>query len=187
MDLFWRHGYEGVSIADLTRAMGIAPPSLYAAFGSKAALFREVLDLYQRRPAAGAIQTFQQDGPIGQAVATLLRDTIKAVADPNFPTGCMITAGLLHCGAEHAELADAIAELRATRRRRIAARLQRAIDEGELPPDADATGIARYLSAVMQGISIQAHDGASVDELNAVADLALQNWARPRTKVATPA
>jgi AcrR family transcriptional regulator len=176
LQLFWRHGYEGVAISDLTRAIGIAPPSLYAAFGSKAELYREVLALYASRPNAGAIRAFLCDGPIRDKVHALLHDSVRAVTDPDYPAGCMVTAGLLYCGAEHVSLAGAIAALRTDRCTAVTERLQRAIDAGELPPDTQAAAAARYLCAVMQGISIQARDGATAAELHAVADQALRNW-----------
>jgi AcrR family transcriptional regulator len=177
MRLFWRHGYEGVSIADLTQAIGIAPPSLYAAFGSKAELYREVLELYQRRPTGGATVTFQQDGPIAERVDALLRNAVRAVTDPDYPAGCMVTSGLLVCGPEHADLADAIADLRKARCAAITERLQRAIDAGELPAEPPAPARARYLCAVMQGIAIQARDGASAEDLHGIVDLAMREFA----------
>ncbi len=176
LDLFWRHGYEGVSIADLTRAIGIAPPSLYAAFGSKAELYREVVALYQQRPTGAAIRAFQQDGPIREMVATLLRNAVRAATDPDHPAGCMITAGLLYCGSEHAGLASTMAELRKARCTAVTDRLQRAIDAGELPSGSDAAVMARHLCAVMQGIAIQARDGATADQLLAVVDLTMRSW-----------
>jgi AcrR family transcriptional regulator len=176
MELFWRHGYEGVSIADLTRAMGIAAPSLYAAFGSKAALFREVLELYQRRPGAGVQMAFLEDGPIRERVAASLAVVVRACTEAGYPRGCMITTGLLTCGPDHAELAAALADLRHKRRAQMTDRLQRAIAAGDLPPEADAAALARYLSAVMQGLAIQARDGASAEELAATVDVVLRNW-----------
>jgi AcrR family transcriptional regulator len=176
LQLFWRHGYEGVSVSDLTRAIGIAPPSLYAAFGSKADLYREVLELYQRRPTAGAIRTFQQDGPIHDSVMALLRGAVRAATDPDYPAGCMVTAGLLYCGPEHEALAHTTADLRASRHAAITERLQRAIDEGELAPDSDAPTMARYLCALMQGIAIQARDGATAEQLQALVDMAMHCW-----------
>jgi AcrR family transcriptional regulator len=176
MMLFCRHGYEGVSIADLTKAMNIAPPSLYSAFGSKEALYREALALYQQRPGLGMLPEFQKDGPIRERVVRLLHDAVCAATDPDYPAGCMVTAGLLNCGAEHEALADTMSDLRTSRCAAIADRLQRAIDLGELPSATDALALARYLSAVIQGIAIQARDGATADELFTVADVAMEHW-----------
>jgi AcrR family transcriptional regulator len=174
--LFWRHGYEGVSIADLTQAMGIAPPSLYAAFGSKAGLYREVLTLYQQRPGANSMVVLHQDGPIRERVDAMLRCSVRANTDPEFPAGCLITTGLLSCGEDHAELAGAMADLRAQRCESTRARLQRAVDDGELPADTDVAAQARYLCAVMQGIAVQARDGATAEELHALVDTTIKHW-----------
>jgi AcrR family transcriptional regulator len=176
MMLFCKHGYEGVSIADLTKAMNIAPPSLYSAFGSKEALYREALALYQQRPGFEMLPEFQRDGPIRERVRTLLHDAVCAATDPDYPAGCMVTAGMLNCGAEHEALADTMSGLRTSRCTAIASRLQKAVETGDLPPGTDALALARYLSAVIQGIAIQARDGATADELFTVVDVAMDRW-----------
>ncbi len=135
-----------------------------------------MLALYQNRPTGTAIRAFQQDGPIREAVAALLRASVRAATDPDTPAGCMITAGLLYCGPEHAALASTMAELRQGRCTAIADRLQRAIDAGELPAGSDAPTMARHLCAVMQGIVIQARDGATAGQLQAVAEMTMRGW-----------
>ena len=160
MRLFRRHGYEDVSVADLTQAIGIAPPSLYAAFGSKAGLYREALDRYTTLPGAldglAGAQTFED------AVEGLLRAAIKVVVAEE--RGCMISTGLIEGAAEQQELARELAERRATLRGRIA--------DGLRPwlPQADADRLATYLLAVQQGIAVQARDGASEAELLLIRD-----------------
>jgi AcrR family transcriptional regulator len=173
MKLFCKHGYEGVSINDLTSAMSISPPSLYAAFGGKEALFREALALYQQRPD---LPHLDAKGTIRDQIKALLYDTVRAATDPDFPAGCMVSAGMLACRPEHEELADSVADLRTARCNMIAGHLQDAVANGELPPDADTKAIGRYVMALAQGIAIQAHDGASAAELFALVDVALQNW-----------
>jgi AcrR family transcriptional regulator len=171
--LFCKHGYEGVSIADLTSAMNISPPSLYAAFGGKEALFREALELYQKRPD---LPHLEAKGTIREQIKTMLYDTVRAATDPDFPAGCMVSAGMLACRPEHEELADSVADLRTARCNMVARHLQDAVASGELPPDADTKAIGRYVMALVQGIAIQAHDGATAPELFALVDVALQNW-----------
>jgi AcrR family transcriptional regulator len=171
--LFWRFGYEGVSIADLTRAIGIAPPSLYAAFGDKAALYREVLALYSSW-ADVSIKEFQRPGPIRDLIEGLLRKTADAATDSKFPPGCLVTTGLLHTAPEHRPLAKKVADMRATRARAIADRLQKAVDEGDLPKTVNARSMADYVSAISQGIMLQARDGASRSELHAMVDVAMK-------------
>lgn len=173
MKLFCKHGYEGVSIADLTTAMNISPPSLYAAFGAKEALFREALALYQKRPD---LPQLAGCGSIGEQIKALLYDTVRAATDPNFPAGCMVSAGMLACRPEHEELAESVAGLRMAKCDMIASHLQAAVGSGELPPDADTKALGRYVMAVAQGVAIQAHDGAAADELFALVDVALRNW-----------
>ena len=171
--LFWRHGYEGVSIADLTRAIGIAPPSLYAAFGDKAALYREVLALYSSWTEV-SIKEFQREKPIRDLVDELLRKTADAATDPRFPAGCLVTTGLLHTAGEHRALAKRVADMRTARARAIADRLQKAINTGELPKTVDARSMADFVSAISQGIMLQARDGASRAELHAIVDTAMK-------------
>jgi hypothetical protein len=101
---------------------------------------------------------------------------VCAATDPRYPAGCMATAGMLNCGAEHEALADTMSGLRTSRCTAIASRLQKAVETGDLPPGTDALALARYLSAVIQGIAIQARDGATADELFTVVDVAMDRW-----------
>lgn len=173
MKLFCKHGYEGVSIADLTAAMNISPPSLYAAFGSKEALFREALALYQQRPD---LPQLAAKGTIREQLKALLYDTVRAATDPDFPAGCMVSAGMLACRPEHEELAISIADLRIARCSMVAQHLADAVASGELPPETDTQAMGRFIMALAQGIAIQAHDGAPAEELFALVDVALRNW-----------
>ena len=171
--LFCKHGYEGVSIADLTQAMNISPPSLYAAFGGKEALYREALEVYLQR---ADLPHFENKGPVRNQVEDLLRDTVRAATDSSYPAGCMITAGMLNCGAEYQALAGTLTELRNVRRQEFARHLRQAVDRGALPPDIDTDATSRYIAALMQGIAIQAKDGASQAELLAMVDVAISHW-----------
>ncbi|HJO36334.1 MAG TPA: helix-turn-helix domain-containing protein [Gammaproteobacteria bacterium] len=160
MRLFRRHGYEGVSVADLTAAIGIAPPSMYAAFGNKAGLYREALDRYTALP--GAIDGMNGATTLEQAVAGLLAAAIKAVVEDE--RGCMISLGLVENAAEHLELASDLAERRRRLRTSLADGLNRWLDREQ------ADRLAAYLLAVQQGIAVQARDGASEDELLRIRD-----------------
>ncbi|MBB3461282.1 AcrR family transcriptional regulator [Rhizobium sp. BK377] len=162
MRLFWRHGYEGVSLNDLTAAIGVAPPSLYSAFGSKAGLYRETLDRYLGLPRA--LQNIKSTTTLQETVEAMLHKAIDAVTDPAAERGCMISSGMIQCGPDHAELARELAERRNEMRDMIAETLGRWLD-----PDR-AISLARYLVAVLQGLSIQARDGASRQELRQVSD-----------------
>ena len=162
MRLFWRHGYEGVSISDLTHAIGIAPPSLYAAFGSKAGLYREALDRYRTLP--GALDGLAGADSLEDAVAALLRAAIRAATASPGERGCMVSTGLVQCAAEHDDLARDLAE----RRRAMRDAIAHALSDWVATPEAEA--LAGYLVVVLQGLSVQARDGASRAELERVAD-----------------
>ena len=168
MRLFWRHGYEGVSVSDLTAAIGIAPPSLYAAFGSKAGLYREALDRYATLP--GALNGLAEAESLDEAVTGLLRAGVQAVIDPLQERGCMVSSGMIQCAAEHRELASHLAERRRSTRDAIARSLSRWLD------DAAAGALASYLGVVLQGLSVQARDGASRQDLERVADEAVAGF-----------
>jgi TetR/AcrR family transcriptional regulator, copper-responsive repressor len=176
LDLFWRHGYDGVGIAELTKAVGIAPPSLYHAFGSKADLYREVL----RRYGSSGVSAEEIDAaPSGYEAARLMLERgIAAVTQPGKPSGCMISSGLLMTAPGNAGLADELRQLRQSSRDALQRRIARDIDAGVLPADTDAAALARYVAVVLQGISVQAVDGAHAGELQAVAASALRAWPR---------
>ncbi|MEH3121624.1 MAG: TetR/AcrR family transcriptional regulator [Sphingomonas phyllosphaerae] len=158
MRLFRRHGYEGVSVADLTDAIGIAPPSLYAAFGSKAGLYREALDRFTALP--GALDGMANAETLEQAVLGLLGAAIDAVVEEE--RGCMISTGLVEGGATHEELSRELRERRLALRGKIAVGLSHWLDR----PAADR--LSAYLLAVQQGMAIQARDGATRDDLMAI-------------------
>lgn len=173
LNVFWRNGYEGTSIADLTRVMGINPPSLYAAFGNKEALFRKTLDHY----AARRTRFWQQAAEAPTArdmVETVLYGTVNFVCDN--PAGCLLIRGVMTCG----EAADALAQDLAARRAEgamfLRERLERARAEGEIRPDFDIADYASYIMTVLEGMSVRAAGGAGRDELKSVAAMALRTW-----------
>ncbi|MGX1785100.1 TetR/AcrR family transcriptional regulator [Bosea sp. NPDC055332] len=173
MRQFWRHGYEGVSIGDLTKAMGIAPPSLYAAFGSKAELYREALVRYEDIFGSFDVASLAAAETLKWAVRLLLEGAVRAVTDPEREPGCMISSGMITCHPDHAELARHAAAHREAMRERIVSALDRFGEARAIQR------LARHLAAVMQGISIQARDGASRTELleiveDVVASLAIR-------------
>ncbi|AJE48815.1 TetR/AcrR family transcriptional regulator [Celeribacter indicus] len=165
MRLFWRHGYEGVSLAMLTDAIGVAPPSLYAAFGSKAGLYREAVDRYATGTALFPLQEEGENLTLDQALSRLFDRAIDTAAGEDGERGCMVSTGLLACHPDHCDLAGELA----TRRRDTAVRLDQELRRWFTPTrSAEA---ARFLCAVLQGIAVQAKDGATENDLRAVAEL----------------
>lgn len=173
MMLFWRHGYESVSISQLTDAMGIAPASLYAAFGSKAQLYEEAVMLYQRRRTAQLGLYLEEDRPIRDVLWDVLRSVVEAMTDPACQPGCMVAGGMLFSASENAGVAQITADIRRTMREKLAARLQRATEAGEIAGLVAAGDLSRYIMSLLHGMSVQARDGASREDLLAVARLGL--------------
>ena len=174
LDLFWRHGYEGVSVADLTKAIGIAAPSLYHAFGSKADLYREVL---RRYGSSGMSPDEIARAPSSRdAARRMLERGIAAVTTPGRPLGCMVSSGMLMTSADNADLAAELKVIRASSRDALRRRIARDVEDGILPEATDAAALARFFAAVLQGISVQALDGATAAELLPVAASALEAW-----------
>ena len=175
LDVFWRKGYEGASLSDLTVAMGINRPSLYAAFGDKETLFRKALDRYASGP--GAYGTEALNEPTARAaIERFLRCAADSLTDPHHPRGCLMVQGALSCGDE----ADPIRQELIARREQgeiaIRRRFQRAKAEGELPPSCNPADLARYFATVIHGMSVEAASGATRTELHRVVDTALQVW-----------
>lgn len=175
LHVFWIKGYEGASLADLTGAMGINRPSLYAAFGDKEALFRRVLDRYDEVRLGFARDAL--DEPSGRVgVERLLRGVIGLVAGPHTPRGCLMVQGALACGSVAAPVARELSARRAALDVLLRRRLARAKAEGELPPDADPSGLAQYFVTVVRGLAVQAAGGATRAELLRVVRTALTVW-----------
>lgn len=164
MRLFWRHGFEGVSVGDLIKAIGIAPPSLYAAFGNKAGIYREALARYEEGVGSLDLSPLRSATTLAQGVRLLLEGAIKSVTNPDRERGCMISSGMISCHPDHEEIARETAARRGAMRENIVSALEPFI-EGE-----EAYRMARYLAAIMQGISIQAKDGASPAELQEIVE-----------------
>jgi len=180
LQVFWRKGYEGTSLPDLTGAMGINRPSLYAAFGNKEELFRRVLDRYVEGPAAYVPRALQQ--PVAR---TVVEDLLRGAADvqtcPDSPPGCLMVHGAIACGNSASTIRHELEKRRAAMESALCQRLQQARDTGDLPATCSPSALARYVVTVIQGMSIQAASGATRDDLQAVIDLALQAWPRPST------
>jgi AcrR family transcriptional regulator len=175
MRLFWRHGYEGTSIEALTAELGIAKPSLYAAFGNKRALFELALDRY-----AAAIQAKMEQALAEPRAVDAARRFLQAYVEvpEDAPPGCFFVQGALACGAESAEVQAAVTARRRGAEQLLARRLVRAQKEGDLPPEARPADLARYLATVGHGLAVQGAGGATAAQLRRVADLALTAWPR---------
>jgi AcrR family transcriptional regulator len=173
MQVFWRKGYLGTSLSDLTEAMGINRPSLYAAFGNKESLFRKALEHYSKGPSAYLSEALRE--PNARAVVErLLRGVVDLLTNPHTPTTCMWVHGALSCGDNPLRkefAAQRVAGLSALRNR-----FKRAIAEGDLPAGTDADTLARYVQTVNFGLTVQASTGSTRKELMWIVEIALKAW-----------
>jgi AcrR family transcriptional regulator len=176
MEVFWAHGYEGASLADLTQAMGINAPSLYAAFGCKEALFREAVDLYVATEGSETARALTEQPTARLAIDAMLRRNSVAFARPASPGGCLVVLGDRNCTPEHATVRDYLTQRRQDNLAAIEQRLSRGIAEGDLPPGADVKAMAGFYITVLQGLSLQARDGASVAAMGRTVDCAMAAW-----------
>lgn len=183
-ETFWRYGYEGASIADLTAAMGITPQSLYAAFTSKADLYREALGWYQSQIGAFTPAALREPDVI-RSFERLLTETATEFSRPGRPQGCMISTAVLTCARENEPVAEMVAQQRDTTLTALRKRIERGVADGQLRKETDVAGLARFIGAIIQGMSVQARDGASEAELHAIARLALEQVRNFRSPTGT--
>jgi AcrR family transcriptional regulator len=173
MHVFWAKGYEGTSLSNLTRAMRINRPSLYAAFGNKEELFRRVLDRYMDGPVAYFGKALAAS-KARDVVEQIFLGTARMAEDPKIPAGCLMVQGALACG--NASARKEVAARRVAAEVALRRRLQRAKREGDLPKSADPAELAHYVMTVVRGMAVQPAGGANRDQLRRVARTALRAW-----------
>lgn len=179
MELFWRQGYEGTSVADLTKALGINPPSLYAAFGSKRDLFERTLDRYMCERTVQLEEAMAQP-TAHEAVLALLTGRVEVFTAPGQPFGCMTVQAGLASGEPHHEIVDLLTAAREQMRQTVLDRFEKALADTDLPAGTDCAALARYVMAAIYGLSVEAASGAPREELTAAAILAAQVVPRAR-------
>ena len=172
LDVFWAKGYESASISDLTAAMGINPPSLYAAFGDKDQLFLAAVDRYQAR--TGESCPYCEEPTARAAIERLLLYMVTQLTQSGHPRGCLMTMAASTSGNASEGLQKALADKRAGARERMRVRIREGIRDGDVPPDADASALADFYSTLMAGMSQQARDGASRKSLLATVERAMK-------------
>ncbi|MFX0593868.1 TetR/AcrR family transcriptional regulator [Melissospora conviva] len=173
--VFWEKGYEGASLADLTSAMGINRPSMYAAFGNKDELFRKALERYTEGPAAYVNRALAE--PTAREVVTaFLHGAVRTATRPGDPHGCLGIQGGIATGDQGRRARDLLAAWRESGCSMLRERFQRAVDEGDLPEGTDAGLLARYVMTVTNGLAVQAAGGTSREELEQVVEAILHTW-----------
>ncbi len=177
IEVFWRRGFEGTSLSDLTAAMKLSRPSVYAAFGNKEALFRKALARYAETRTA-AMHAALRAPLVKDAVQRFLREFVASATDPATPPGCLTVQGGVTPDASGPAIHAALAMVRHDGHAALTSRLQQAIDEQDLPADSDPADLALYVTTLTQGIAVQAASGATRPQLDRVIDRALAAWPR---------
>ncbi|WP_026414803.1 TetR/AcrR family transcriptional regulator [Actinomadura oligospora] len=175
--LFWERGYEATSIGDLTEAMGIRPASLYAAFGDKKTLFREVVASYQRTEWADFVaRALDEEPTLYRGFARALRDAAEIYTDPSHPAGCLVIRAATNVAARDAEIEAYLRDIRNANVDGFAERVRAAVRRGELPDATDPDAVAQLFAIALQGLSQRAGDGATADDLRPAVDMVLAAW-----------
>jgi len=167
-DLFWTRGYEGVSMADLVAALGIASARIYAAFGSKEQLFREAVELYKSGEGGFAVHALAARLNVRDALVRMLEEAVLLYTRSGQPQGCMVVTAATNTSAENAGIADWLAQHRRARTQSLIERLRDAQAKGELREDADVQALGDYYAALLHGLSVQARDGIAAARLLAL-------------------
>ena len=176
MLLFWEHGYEATSISDLTQALEITAPSLYSSFGDKTALFYQSIDYYLAHEACPIELIFKQARTAKIAFELYLYDNVKRLIQPNKPKGCMLVTAAMN-GSEHAqEIQYNLLEKRLATKQKLCERLKQGIVEGDLSSSISVAAMTDFYCTVIQGLTVQARDGARIEELNQVVEHAMKAW-----------
>src|SRR5260221_285888 len=175
LEVFWARGYEGATLPELTKAMGINRPSLYAAFGNKEQLFRKALDRYQTGPMAFLAEALKE--PTARAAAeAIFSGFIRMQRNREKARGCLIVSGALTAGEEAETVRRELAQLRQAIVKTLRERFNRAVQDGDLPAETDCATLARYTATVLGGLAVQAASGTTEKELRLVSALAMQAW-----------
>ncbi|MBP2066554.1 TetR/AcrR family transcriptional regulator [Streptomyces iranensis] len=173
MEVFWKYGYDGASMTRLTTEMGIASPSLYACFGSKEGLFREAVELYGSTVGAPAQRALEEAPTAYEGIRALLRANIVTFADPERPPGCMVVLAAAAGSARNEEVSAFVTERRQAVRELFRQRLERGVAAGDVPATADLGTLAALYTTVLHGLAVQARDGATTEELQAIIESAM--------------
>ena len=175
LEVFWKKGYEGTTLPDLTEAMGINRPSLYAAFGNKEALFRKAIDRYIGNYTCHVKEAFEKP-TAREVVKQMLTRNIELATKGKTPRGCFLVQGALACGDDADPLRQELIKRRFAGEAALCDRFKQAIAQGDLPQDTDPADLAKYVFVIAHGLSIQAAGGATRAKLNKVVELAMRAW-----------
>ncbi|WP_413734777.1 TetR/AcrR family transcriptional regulator [Sodalis sp. RH21] len=175
MRLFWLRGYDTTSMAELLKVMNVTTPSVYSAFGDKEHLFLEAIERYKSGPAGYQAEAFKEKTARG-AVERLLREAVCAMVDTTTPPGCMLALSAINCSAGSEPVQQIVIAARQETERALRRRIERGINEGDVPAGTDAAALASFFTTFLYGMSIKAQEGVTLAEAQAIAASALRAW-----------
>ena len=173
LEVFWRRGYEPASVSELCTAMGINPPSLYAAFGNKAKLFLEAVNHYEKVYWEATLDRMNQEPDLHRSIENFFRASAHILTSPDAPCGCLVVLAAINVSPDSQDVIDALRAIRQEARNFFMNRLKRGVLDGNLPAKTDVKSLATALNTLLEGMSIQAHDGLSRAELEQVGLMAV--------------
>ena len=181
LEVFWRHGFQAASLAELTAAMGLSKPSLYAAFGDKESLYLKALDRYVAIQIAQHIAIFDTEPDVRQALENFLRAMATLLTDPTLPCGCLIVNGMADCGMASTPPAIELALRKAVQgsEARLHRQFIRAQRDGQLGSGINASDLAAFFTSLLAGLAVLAKSGAKRAKLDAVVVAAMSAWPQP--------
>lgn len=175
LKLFWRHGYEGTSVAMLAKTIGVNVPSLYAAFVNKESLFVECIERYGELNGKMYHESFQKK-KAREVARSILEEEVELITRRGTPDGCLMVQGALVTSPESESIRKMMAGMRGLAEKWMAERFEQAIDDGDLPSDADPAALACYLMTINSGLAVQAKSGVKKKQLLKVVEIAMRNW-----------
>lgn len=184
LEVFWKRGYEPATVGELCAATGINPPSLYAAFGNKAALFMEAVEHYETTYWAVPWRELDAEPDLRTAMERFLLDAAAVLTSLDAPCGCMVVLATANVSAEAQDVHEALKALRGRSRANFLRRLDRAQESGDLPPGTDVAALASAFNTLLQGMSVQARDGAPREDLERIARASLAMLPRAQSHAA---
>ena len=174
LEVFWELGFEPTKILDLCKAMGLNPPSLYATFGNKQRLFLEAVDYYEKTYWEKPSQRYLNEPDIYSATDDFFRTAARILLAPETPCGCMVVLAAINISSKETDFINEIRKRRLATKAMFGERLQKAVKDGQLPPETDVIALAGAFNTMLEGLSIQARDGLDCSELERMAALAVR-------------
>jgi AcrR family transcriptional regulator len=173
--VFWKRGYEGASLPELTQAMGINRPSMYAAFGNKESLYKKAVERYSQGPACHLLEALNEP-TAAQVAQRVMYGSVELITNPKNPPGCLHVHGILACGQDSDPVRKEMIAKRTEYEVKLTKRFERAKKEGDLPKSANPGDLAKFVCTITQGLAVRATSGATREELRKVVAIALQAW-----------